>query len=56
MTEKLILTANLALMGIVLVPAGVLIGAVVHAVFSRRRRRIEWVEIAGLGEIPVLKE
>ena len=55
-TENLIVTANLALLALVLVPLAAVFVSGMCAMLRTRRRRVRWETIAGIGEIPVLRE
>jgi hypothetical protein len=55
-TESLIIAANLSLLALVVLPLAAVLVSGLCAALRSRRRRVEWVTIAGLGEIPVLKE
>ena len=56
MTESLIVVANLALLALVAVPAIAVLLSGVRSILTRRRRRVDWVHISWVGEIPVLRE
>jgi len=49
--------ANLVLAALVLVPVGLVLAAgVCHLVQRMRHRSCDWIEIPGVGRIPVLRE
>ena len=56
LTESLIVVANLALLALVAVPAIAVLLSGVRSILTRRRRRVDWVHISWVGEIPVLRE
>jgi len=52
-----LIVANVLLAGLVLVPAALVVGAgVLQAVRARRGRDVTWVDLPGVGRIPVLRQ
>jgi len=50
-----LLIANVMLAALVLVPVGLVAASGVRHLFRRRHRPVDWIDIPGVGRIPVLR-